>query len=523
MDADEVQEFERLKWVHLANGGGVWEYDLVKDSLYWDQGMWGIFVSEGETFELNLDAWEKLIQEGCRLLFRKNLEASKISFTPIKFQCDLKEGEGKEDQRSVEVSVICVRDCDGKAVRLAGGARDITAERKMARALRAAKESAESDSRAKGEFVAVLSHEIRTPLNGILGFIPMLREESLTERQQEYINTMERSGEFLERTLNEILDHSRVESGSLQLDMKQFLVADLVLSTIGMFQNPAKAKGVVLRSEIHPEVKKIYVGDEFRIQQILINLVSNAVKFTKAGEIVVKVKVAYLDLAEGLEFSVKDTGMGVPAGEEDHIFEAFRQSDPSIARQYGGAGLGLSIVRKIAKLMNGHVWLAETSPKGSLFKFFISLRTTEAHLISWTGMTPRIVEKDKEASKRVLRILLVDDSAVNLKVTSLLLLGEGHDLQMVTSGKDALKMCSEQYFDLILMDILMPELSGVETVQLLREQEKQLRTKNRHHPVIALTANADGGTRQECEQAGMDGFLSKPVSKSALLEVIERV
>jgi len=383
-------------------------------------------------------------------------------------------------------------------------------------------------SRAKSAFLANMSHEIRTPLNGVFGMTELALATELSGEQREYLETARDSAGTLMGILNDVLDLSKIEDGRLDLDPAPLSVRDLVTESVRPIRLQANQKQVAVVCEVDDAVPQVLVGDAIRLRQILLNLLGNAIKFTSRGSVAIRVWLDAPPSAQDmrLRFAVADTGIGIPAEKQSVIFEAFRQADSSTTRQYGGSGLGLAICSRLVGLMSGRIWVESQVGKGSTFHFTalfqpcpgVSGDASPPASQGVASLADAVADPPDPSPRRKLAILLAEDNPVNQKLAVRILENRGHLVAVAANGREAVNMAAATSFDVILMDVHMPEMDGFEATRRIREAEL---ASGRHVPVIALTACAMAGDREKCLQAGMDGYTDKPISRAKLLRVVE--
>jgi signal transduction histidine kinase/ActR/RegA family two-component response regulator len=410
---------------------------------------------------------------------------------------------------------IVRRDAAGKPTRMVGALKDITMQLAAERALHEAKDAAEATSRAKSAFLATISHEMRTPLNAVIGTATLLEHTPLNEDQRELLRLLKRSGDSLLAVVNDVLDFTKIEAGRIELDERPFHLQETVRDSVSLVEHVARQKELRLEMHFAPQTAGWMHGDDTRLRQILLNLLSNAVKFTERGGVGIDVGVEEASSERvKLRIAVTDSGIGIPADRLERLFQPFSQIDSSTTRRFGGTGLGLAISQRLAELMGGNIEVETADGEGSTFTLRVTFLRAEAPLepvYAAAGHAPALAD-----GMRTLRVILAEDNPVNQLVQLRMLRQLGYEAAVAANGVELLDALDKADYDLVLLDIQMPVMDGIEAARELRR-----RGFNRVR-LVALTADVTSETRHACAQVGVDEFLSKPLKIESLAAVLAR-
>lgn len=503
----------RLVRVIESSGEGIWERDFDSSELSFIDAQARRILDFSDNEWVTYEELQTRIATEDRPLFLQSIANSLAKIAEgADVELRLEEKASGGNTRWIRSRATIVRDAQGRPLRIIATLKDITAEVEARKNLEKARFDAEAADRAKSEFLATMSHEIRTPLNGVIGMSNLLLDTSLNEDQQELARTVVQSGKTLLNLINDVLDFSKIEAGRMSLEEVEFDPKRTLQDMLKPFEHLAQKKGIQFSTEI-PDSPTLLVGDSARIGQVMANLVSNALKFTLKGGVKVRVEQIANGDTTDVKIAVSDTGIGIPEDAKKRMFEAFSQAEHSTARKFGGSGLGLSISKRLVQLMGGTIGFDSIHGVGTTFNVFLTLKTGKR------------IEKDGDSassraridSKRGFgdaRVLVAEDIPTNQMVIGRMLDKLGCKHHFVANGNEVLDAMRETNFDLILMDCQMPEMDGYEATRMIRKSK----TLNSTIPILALTANAVSGDEGKCREAGMNGYLSKPID----MKVLER-
>jgi PAS domain S-box-containing protein len=515
------EQEQRLNLAVNAAQLALWDYDLARHSGFVNRRWTQMLGLDYESFRPSVSEWSNLIHpEDRKEVMRKfhDHAEGKTEFFNAEYRLRTRDEQWLWVRDN---GCVVQRDGQGKPVRVSGLMQDITNSKTAEETLRENKEIAEAANRSKDEFLAMMSHELRTPLNGILGFADILRGTTMDEDQLEYVRMIRSSGVQLMDIITDILDFSKLQARKLDLEMSRFNPRQCVRDAANTVRPMAEAKNLKVTVEEGPDLPVSITQDGERIKQILVNLVNNGIKFTEEGGVRVTVDLEKgHDLRNWLVIKVIDTGVGIPEDHMEDLFEPFVQVDSSLTRKHGGTGLGLSICKKLCDLLQGSLRVVSEVDEGSTFilRIPVELDPHQEQEIARHETTPI---PQQLAMRHPLEILVVEDDAINARLIAVLLKRLGYEPIFTTNGREALEVLEEKEVDLVLMDVQMPVLNGLEATQAIRRGRAGERNKGLH--IIGLTALAMPLDHERCLESGMNDCITKPLKTSVLLRTLKEV
>jgi PAS domain S-box-containing protein len=512
---------ERLQYAMVASGEGIYDWNVETGYVFFSDFFIQMLGSELGDFVPSVESFkERLHPDDIKRVMEyvDSFVNDKLSEYSIEFRLKHEEGH----YIWVNSRAVAVRNNDRKAVRIIGTHRNITDLKMRAEKLKQHADQAEKDSAAKSEFLAHMSHEIRTPLTTITGISEILQKykNDKDERYAELISTLSTSSKTLKELVNDILDFSKIEKGEVELEYKPFMLDNLIGEVISIMAVPAAEKGLDFKFSYDDVKYYEYHGDENRMKQVLINLIGNAVKFTDSGSVRIAANIESKSGMDYLSFVVQDTGIGIDNSMLDTIFNDFKQADSSISRRYGGTGLGLPISKKLATLMGGGLIVESQKGIGSTFKLYLPIQDSGLKLISSDDLQLREKMNDKlvSAIHDQQCALIVEDYEGNIVILSYLMEEIGLDYDVARTGVEALEKWRSKYYNLVLMDVQMPEMDGITATSKIREIEADNLLEAT--PIIGMTAHALIQDKDKCLESGMTDYISKPIDNMILKEKI---
>ncbi len=494
---------------------GIWSWDPSNNDVSWNQKMYDVYEIENNNMRVPFSDWVEMVSESDRERAIEHFRRFTTDGGESSIVFDIVTAKG--NRKTIHASATIERDQFDDSVRLIGINKDITKQTQYENALKEAKDASEQASRTKSEFVANMSHEIRTPMNAIIGLLTLLRKTSLTEKQIDYVTKSDSAARSLLRILNDILDFSKVEAGKLDIDPHRFNLHDLAGNVASLLNTSLEKKELELRIDVDPALPKFVTLDSYRLQQILINLAGNAIKFTTKGHVAIKFS---LDKTSDhvLHIEVVDTGIGIAKDKHTSVFEAFSQAETSTVRAFGGTGLGLVISKTLVELMGGEISLESVEGCGSTFKFYVPFTDgcDESSCSAQSQLdSGHVVTYEKRLQD--VTILLVEDNPINRLVARESLESEGATILTAENGEQAVKAVKKSgaVIDVVLMDVQMPIMDGYTATKEIRALKSFSGI-----PIIAMTANALMSDKKAAAQAGMDDHISKPFDIAQLVRII---
>jgi len=507
---------ERLRLIFKGSNDALWDWNAENNEIFYSSRWWEMLGFAVDEFPSDANLWESLIhpddKEHVGEFFADALKNGPDAYE-VEFRLQHKDGH--------DVPVLSrgfiLRDADGRAVRVSGTNSDLTEIKGVEAELRQAKAVAESANRAKSEFLANMSHELRNPMNGVLGMTQLLEMTELTEEQRNYVTALNLSGKNLLSLINDILDLSKIEAGKITIEPVVFSLHNCINDVALMQKSVIHEKRLKLDLDVAEDIPQFVMGDQLRVKQILHNLMGNAIKFTSQGGVTISVQLLeQQDSSLLLQLAVRDTGIGISPENLDKIFMAFEQENGSTTRNYGGTGLGLTISRRLTELLGGSISVESTLGAGSCFKVNLPFAVVEESEATEESPQKAVVCWDGPP----MRILYVEDDQVNIFLGRAILNKLGYEVTVAENGRECLDALGQEKFDIVLMDVQMPDMNGEEAMLEIRRQEKDSPV---HQPVIALTAYSSRQEKERFLDEGFDGYVSKPLVIEELIHEMKRV
>ena len=495
----------RMKLANESAQIGVWEWDVISGELIWDEWMYKLYGITENCFSGAYEAWTHSLHPDDMEESNKQLEDAVSGLGAFNPEFRVVHPNGQV--RTIKASAEVIRDNDGNALKVIGVNYDITDKINAINELEVAKQKAEQATQTKSEFLSNMSHEIRTPMNAILGGLQMVNTEYLDAKSKVMLKNAVSSSKSLLTIINDILDYSKIESNKLSLEQEPFSISDIIKSVKFEVDSIVSNKGIKLVSNIDENFNDHWLGDIVRVKQILLNLVSNAVKFTEKGSVNIHLSETLYQEKQAISLEVAATGVGMSEEAQARIFDRFSQADNSTTRKLGGTGLGMSITLSLILMMRGTIDVKSNVGRGTTIRVILPLTITNKSVSSFVqkSMTPPPLRGKK--------ILIAEDNEINQIVIQSMLEGTNASLTIVDNGKQAVEAAKEKDFDLILMDIQMPEMDGVEAM-------KNIINFNKHIPIIALTANVMIDDVADYLSQGFDAHIAKPIDIATLYGVL---